>query len=259
MPGDFGSFIAKKRQISKESGQERVNVFCRLRPGNDNDTTVSQDDTVGTDQIGVTPVEDHDDSGVKVRDFDGKLKQFTFDRFFDAKATQADVFETAASKVIDSVVEGHNGTIFAYGQTGSGKTHTMLGPDSEEPGSLPRPEDEGVIPRSLRRLFSQIDAQEDQYDFKVTVSYIQIYCEILSDLLQPSNADSLVIRERSGRSNEVYISGASRFNVASADDCLRHIQVRCKLDVNSSLGLPMEPLWFDDLFCLHSLLIFACH
>jgi len=29
--------------------------------------------------------------------------------------------------VIDSVIEGFNGTIFAYGQTASGKTHTMEG------------------------------------------------------------------------------------------------------------------------------------
>ena len=33
----------------------------------------------------------------------------------------------AAKPIIDSVLEGFNGTIFAYGQTSSGKTHTMTG------------------------------------------------------------------------------------------------------------------------------------
>jgi kinesin family protein 5 len=231
MPGDFGSFIAQKRKVVKETGQERVRVFCRLRPANaavDDGPAAPSDDGAAAAAAAATattvnPVEDHDASSVRVRDMDGKLKEYKFDRFFDAKARQEDVFQAAAAPVIDAVVEGHNGTIFAYGQTGSGKTHTMLGPvagdadagdgggaagDSSSSSSsslLPAPEQEGIIPRSLRRLFANIAAQEATHEFKVTVSYIQIYCEILSDLLQPSNADSLVIRERSGRSNEVYV------------------------------------------------------
>jgi Tfp pilus assembly pilus retraction ATPase PilT len=41
--------------------------------------------------------------------------------------TQAEVYSYAAASIIDSVIEGFNGTIFAYGQTASGKTHTMEG------------------------------------------------------------------------------------------------------------------------------------
>jgi Tfp pilus assembly pilus retraction ATPase PilT len=37
------------------------------------------------------------------------------------------VYAYSASSIIDSIVEGFNGTIFAYGQTASGKTHTMEG------------------------------------------------------------------------------------------------------------------------------------
>ena len=43
------------------------------------------------------------------------------------QSSQVDVYDTAAKPIIDSVLEGFNGTIFAYGQTSSGKTHTMLG------------------------------------------------------------------------------------------------------------------------------------
>jgi chromosomal replication initiation ATPase DnaA len=32
--------------------------------------------------------------------------------------------------LVESVLEGYNGTMFAYGQTGCGKTHTMMGPSS---------------------------------------------------------------------------------------------------------------------------------
>jgi Tfp pilus assembly pilus retraction ATPase PilT len=51
-----------------------------------------------------------------------------FDHVFDSNSTQKEVYDLAAKPIIDSVLEGFNGTIFAYGQTSSGKTHTMQGP-----------------------------------------------------------------------------------------------------------------------------------
>lgn len=42
-------------------------------------------------------------------------------------ATQAEIFDEVKT-IVDSVMEGFNGTILAYGQTSSGKTHTMEGP-----------------------------------------------------------------------------------------------------------------------------------
>ena len=53
-------------------------------------------------------------------------KTFTFDRVFDWNCSQADVFNDTALPIIQSTLEGYNGTIFAYGQTGTGKTHTMV-------------------------------------------------------------------------------------------------------------------------------------
>lgn len=55
--------------------------------------------------------------------------KFVFDRVFDMKSQQREVYDVAARPIIDSVLDGFNGTIFAYGQTSSGKTHTMQGPD----------------------------------------------------------------------------------------------------------------------------------
>lgn len=43
-------------------------------------------------------------------------------------ASQETVFESLASGVVDSVLDGVNGTIMAYGQTGAGKTFTMVRP-----------------------------------------------------------------------------------------------------------------------------------
>jgi len=39
-----------------------------------------------------------------------------------------DVYDEAVRPIVDSVLQGFNGTVFAYGQTGTGKTYTMEGP-----------------------------------------------------------------------------------------------------------------------------------
>jgi DNA replication protein DnaC len=57
---------------------------------------------------------------------------YTFDATFDPNSRQIDVYNTAVEPIVESVLEGFNGTILAYGQTGSGKTHTMSGPDLDD-------------------------------------------------------------------------------------------------------------------------------
>lgn len=69
-----------------------------------------------------------DDKTLSIKDKDQKDKEplkFTFDKIFDVNTNQSEVYSYAAASIIDSVIEGFNGTIFAYGQTASGKTHTM--------------------------------------------------------------------------------------------------------------------------------------
>ena len=74
-----------------------------------------------------------DDKTVSIKDLKpdknagAENPKFSFDKVFDANSTQQEVYNYAAASVIDSVIEGFNGTIFAYGQTSSGKTYTMEG------------------------------------------------------------------------------------------------------------------------------------
>ena len=63
--------------------------------------------------------------------------------------TQAMLYDETAKPIIESVLDGFNGTIFAYGQTGSGKTHTMLG-DVQDIDA------QGIIPRMVRTIFTRI-------------------------------------------------------------------------------------------------------
>ena len=105
--------------------------------------------------------------------------QFAFSRILDATTTQDQMFEAVAQPVVDSVLEGFNGTIFAYGQTGSGKTFTIT-------GGAERYADRGIIPRALSHIFAKLNEQTDT-QFEVRVSYLEIYNEAGYDLLDPSH------------------------------------------------------------------------
>ena len=71
--------------------------------------------------------------------------------------------------LVDSVLNGFNGTIFAYGQTGTGKTFTMEGVRTQE--SL-----KGVIPRSFDHIFTHISRTKDE-QYLIRASYLEIYQE----------------------------------------------------------------------------------
>ena len=73
---------------------------------------------------------------IKKPEDEANYKSFAFDAVYDTDSLQQVVYDESAFPLVESVIEGYNGTIFAYGQTGCGKTHTMLGtPDS--PGIIP--------------------------------------------------------------------------------------------------------------------------
>eukprot|EP00126_Sphaerothecum_destruens_P001018 Sdes_comp12227_c0_seq1m2964 len=76
-------------------------------------------------------------------------RTFTFDATFDEKSTQVEVYSSVARPIVESCIEGYNGTIFAYGQTGTGKTFTME-------GIRDVPEMRGIIPNSFAHIFGFI-------------------------------------------------------------------------------------------------------
>jgi kinesin family member 5 len=96
------------------------------------------------------------------------------------------VYSVAAKPIIESVMEGFNGTVFAYGQTGSGKTFTMQGPDIEDL------EHQGIVPRMVRTVFNRIDNSSENIEFTVKVSMMEIYMEKIRDLLDPSKNNMMV-------------------------------------------------------------------
>ena len=126
-------------------------------------------------------------SQVKVRSPDRTVLDFTFDRVFTASTSQADVYESV-KHVVRAICDGYNGTLLAYGQTSSGKTHTMMG-RPEKPGG------EGIIPRAVDELFTMVAESKETLEFTFKLSYVEIYCERIRDLLEPERGSDLKIRE----------------------------------------------------------------
>ncbi|XP_072009516.1 kinesin-like protein KIF15 [Engystomops pustulosus] len=141
-------------------------------------------------------------------------KIFTFDHVANMDATQESVFSSVGKNIVESCMNGYNGTIFAYGQTGSGKTFTMLGPsDSDNFTHNLR----GVIPRSFEYLFFLINREKekagDGKSFLCKCSFIEIYNEQIFDLLD-SASSGLCLREHIKKG--VFVVGAVEQVVTSA-------------------------------------------
>ncbi|XP_051021708.1 centromere-associated protein E [Acomys russatus] len=138
-------------------------------------------------------------------------KSFNFDRVFHSNETTKHVYEEIAVPIINSAIQGYNGTIFAYGQTASGKTHTMMG--SED--CL------GVIPRAIHDIFQRIKKFPER-EFLLRVSYMEIYNEIITDLLcNAQKVKPLIIREDINRN--VYVADLTEEVVYTAEMALKWI------------------------------------
>jgi centromeric protein E len=116
---------------------------------------------------------------------------FTFDKTFGEETNTRQVYDGVAKGIVDSVVNGLNGTLFVYGQTSSGKTYTMQGSGSIEQGSV---SGGGFVHMAAQDIFTYISKTPDRV-FLVRASFVEIYNEEVRDLLSSNNNNVLSIRE----------------------------------------------------------------
>ena len=102
-------------------------------------------------------------------------QSFKFDKIFTKEATSEKIYLEICQDIIKGFLKGINGTIFTYGQTTSGKTYTIL-------GNINYP---GILPCSLKNLFDLLEYQkkEKNFNYNLYCSYIEIYNEIIHDLI----------------------------------------------------------------------------
>ncbi|KAF8014161.1 hypothetical protein BT93_H0106 [Corymbia citriodora subsp. variegata] len=203
-----------KRKLSMEAIAENalagasdsgVKVVVRMRPqSNDEEEGDMIVQKVSTDAV----------------TFNGQT--FTFDAVADTEASQLDMFELVGAPLVENCLAGFNSSIFAYGQTGSGKTYTMWGPTQallEDKLSS----QQGLTPRILECLLARINEEQikhadKQLKYQCRCSFLEIYNEQITDLLDP-NQRNLQIREdvKSG----VYVENLTEESVCTMKDVNR--------------------------------------
>lgn len=188
--------------IVSAPSDEAVKVLCRVRPFNAREEVIHMQSVEGKPSWEQQPLRSvvefrgntcilHDSSTA-----DGwvEKERYTFDGCLwsipqevqdsdNDFVSQETMFDLYGRDLLSEVWRGFNTCFFAYGQTGSGKTYSMMG-DEANPG---------FIPRMGQCLFDQIDEmmleaeQEGQENlmrqFRVEVRYLEIYNEMVKDLL----------------------------------------------------------------------------
>ena len=187
------------------SNAANVNVICRFRPMNE------LEKTTGNEQVCVftSPTSLQFNSTREKNHY-----RFNFDRIFPPTSTQEDIYSFGVKGIIDSVLDGYNGTVLAYGQTSSGKTYTMQ-------GEMSSPHTQGIIPRMISHVFNFIHEQEGT-EFMIKVSMIEIYQEKIRDLLDISRVN-LQIREDTIKG--IYVDGCSERYVGCPGDVLAALEL----------------------------------
>ncbi|XP_074035147.1 kinesin-like protein 3A isoform X2 [Leptinotarsa decemlineata] len=158
-------------------------------------------------------VEENDQIVVKSIDKD---KAFTYNYVLSGQSEQIELYKRCVQPLIENLFKGYNVTILAYGQTGSGKTHSMGTAYTGE-------EDTGIIPRAIADIFEFVN-DNFVFNFTVTVSFMELYQEVLYDLLSTKSRDQCVVELREDPVKGILIPGLTEVKVESATDVLEALQ-----------------------------------
>ncbi|XP_077482620.1 kinesin-like protein KIF19 isoform X2 [Stigmatopora argus] len=191
-----------------ESKEHQLTVALRIRPLSDGEqeegATIVAHRLDEQMVILMDPMEDPDDP---LRAHRSREKTYMFDVAFDYSANQEEVYRATTKGLIEGLISGYNATVFAYGPTGCGKTYTMLGTDKEP----------GIYVRTLNDLFRAIEESSDDMMYNVSMSYLEIYNEMIRDLLNPSSG-FLDLREDA--KGEIQVAGITEVSTVNAQEIM---------------------------------------
>ncbi|EER89151.1 hypothetical protein BDA96_10G031600 [Sorghum bicolor] len=210
-------------RAASDGVSSRVRVAVRLRPRNAEELAADAD---FGDCVELQP----ELKRLKLRKNNWESETYEFDEVLTEFSSQKRVYEVVAKPVVESVMEGYNGTVMAYGQTGTGKTFT-LGRLGEEDTAA-----RGIMVRAMEDILADITPGTDS----VSVSYLQLYMEMIQDLLDPVNDNIAIVEDP--RTGDVSLPGATVVEVRdqkSFVDLLRvgeahRVAANTKLNTESS-------------------------
>ncbi|XP_057775641.1 kinesin-like protein KIN-UB isoform X1 [Salvia miltiorrhiza] len=192
------------RDYSTISG--RVRVAVRLRPRNSEEMVADAD---FADCVELQP----ELKRLKLQKNNWDSDTYEFDEVLTEYASQKRVYEVVAKPVVESVLDGYNGTVMAYGQTGTGKTYT-LGRLGEEDAAA-----RGIMLRAMEDILAEVSPENDL----VSVSYFQLYMETIQDLLNPSNDNITIVEDP--KTGDVSLPGATLVEVRDHKSFMQLLQL----------------------------------
>ena len=171
-----------------------VQVFVRFRPLNAREKALG----ANTEFLKLS------EKNVSIEE-EGKPHDFTFDGVMPVMIEQEAMYEMVGRPTVRDLMAGYNGTIFAYGQTGAGKSWSMMG-KREEPSLA------GIIPRCTNEIFELMRRDTGRVSYTLSVSYLEVYREVIRDLLDPMKTN---LRVRESPQQGVYVDGLTQEYVQS--------------------------------------------
>eukprot|EP00668_Euglena_longa_P012407 GGOE01014855.1.p1 GENE.GGOE01014855.1~~GGOE01014855.1.p1 ORF type:complete len:756 (-),score=170.95 GGOE01014855.1:123-2324(-) len=214
-----GEAVRRALHIAVQELKGKVRVVCRMRPllPGESRTGAHIGEYVFPDRLGEGRMLE------VVQTDPPKRLMFEFDRAFEPNVPQAEVYEEIAP-LVQCALDGYYVCIFAYGQTGSGKTFTMEGTAAEGENG----EGRGVIPRAMAQVFDTAERLRCQgWTHRVVCQYLQLYNELVHDLLQPSaDYHEAVLRPGAQSRHEIkhdasgktVVTGLTELPVGSAEE-----------------------------------------
>ena len=84
---------------------------------------------------------------------------FNFDGIYVDEPENNNLYRNHVKRVVQSAMDGINGTVFAYGQTGSGKTHAIMGTRAYP----------GVVSMAVADMFAMVEDPDCEYEYSFRV------------------------------------------------------------------------------------------
>ncbi|CAI0417466.1 unnamed protein product, partial [Linum tenue] len=194
-PGSLGGGGAASSSSKDDAGVPgRVRVAVRLRPRNAEEMVADAD---FADCVELQP----ELKRLKLRKNNWDSDTYEFDEVLTEFASQKRVYEVVAKPVVESVLDGYNGTVMAYGQTGTGKTYTVGQLGDEDMAAR------GIMVRAMEDILAGVSLESDS----ISVSYMQLYMETIQDLLDPTNDNISIVEDH--KTGDVSLPGATQVEI----------------------------------------------
>ncbi len=173
----------QQAKLKQQKDNQRFNIIVRIRPQVEHDTVELTTD----DELRHCIFKQGQNKILLNNEKTDNKYEMMFDLVFDENDNQETLYNAFGDKLLKDIFRGYNGTIMAYGQTGSGKTYTMFGrsllenPTAVNTGTYAT--EKGIVQRAVKQIFEYKNQNKDRKDVTIYVSFMQIYLNQITDLL----------------------------------------------------------------------------